>query len=257
MANVNTKVAGDSGGFKHVRIPKDLFNQIKAGEIDGYTVEVKLPGTPWQSAKLFSGKELATFSQAKALLGEKVEQPEAKAEKPPKKKKKVKKTKKAKKKKSEAVAAKEKQEEDSVADERVLWSVVQNEIYSDGSVKVRRMSGHEFQEVPEVKKPSSRDGSWERKFAFDYGQEAPGPPDALIGLPGAGQSPGYDSEHGENWELPPGWVLNRGSSSGRMYLSGYDLQGVIIFMEFPQIPSKDPNNTYTKGDPSRLRAASM
>ena len=118
------------------------------------------------------------------------------------------------------------------------------------------MSGHEFQEVPEVKKPSTRDGSWERKFAFDYSQEAPGPPDALIGLPGAGQSPGYDTEHGENWELPPGWVLNRGTSSGRMYLSGYDLQGMITFMEFPQIPSGDPNNTYTKGDPSRLRAAS-
>jgi len=41
-----------------------------------------------------------------------------------------------------------------------------------------------------------------------------------------------------------------------MYLSGYDLQGVIIFMEFPQIPSGDPNNTYTEGDPSRVRAAS-
>lgn len=26
-------------------------------------------------------------------------------------------------------------------------------------------------------------------------------------------------------------------------------------MEFPQIPSGDPNNTYTKGDPSRVRAA--
>ncbi len=182
-----------------------------------------------------------------------MKQPEKKAEKPLKKKK-AKKTKKAR--KTEAVAAQEKQEETSVADETVLWSVVQNEIYSDGSIKVRRMSGHEFQEVPEVKKPSTRDGSWERKFAFDYKQEAPGHPDALIGLPGLGQSPGYDSEHGENWELPSGWVLNRGSSSGRMYLSGYDLQGVIIFMEFPQIPSGNPSNTYTKGDPSRVRAAS-
>ena len=220
MSNVNTKVAGDSGGFKYIRIPKDLFDRIKAGEIDGYSVEVKLPGTSWQSAKLLSGKKLVSYTQAKILLGEKVNQPESKAKKPPKK------TKTAKKKKSETVAAAEKQEEESVADEKVLWSVVQNEIYSDGSIKVRRMSGHEFQEVPEIKKPSTRDGSWERKFAFDYSREAPGRPDALIGLPGAGQSPGYD------------------------------LQGVIIFMEFPQIPSGDPNNTYTKGDPSRVRAAS-
>jgi hypothetical protein len=255
LASVNTKVAGDAGGFKYVRIPKDLFDQIKAGKFDGYQVEVKLPGTPWQSVKLLSGESLATYTQAKTLLGEKVEQPEAKAEKPEEKKK-AKKTRKGKKEKSKAAAAKENQEDESVADETVLWTVVQNEIYSDGSVKVRRMSGHEFQEVPEVKKPSSRDGSWQRKFGFDYSQEAPGHPDALIGLPGAGQSPGYDSEHGENWELPPGWVLNRGSSSGRMYLSGYDEQGVIIFMEFPQIRSGDPNNTYTKGDPSRLRAAS-
>ncbi len=59
MAKVNTKVAGDSGGFKHVRIPKDLFDQIKAGEIDGYQVEVKLAGTPWESTSLLSGKKLA------------------------------------------------------------------------------------------------------------------------------------------------------------------------------------------------------
>ena len=252
MAKINTRVAGDAGGFKYVRIAKDLFDQIKAGEIDGYSVEVKLPGTPWQSASLLAGKKLATYTQAKTLLGEDVKQPEKKVK--PSKKKKAKKTKKAQ--KAEVVTPVEKQEEESVSDEAVLWSVLQNEIYSDGSIKVRRMSGHEFQEVPEVKKPSTRDGSWERKFAFDYSKEAPGRPDALIGLPGAGQSPGYDSEHGENWKLPPGWVLNRGSSSGRMYRSGYDLQGVIIFMEFPQIPSGDPNNTYTKGDPSHVRAAS-
>ena len=79
-------------------------------------------------------------------------------------------------KKSETVAAAEKQEEESVADEKVLWSVVQNEIYSDGSIKVRRMSGHEFQEVPEIKKPSTRDGSWERKFAFTtVGKHRDGP----------------------------------------------------------------------------------
>ena len=149
MASVNTKVAGDAGGFKYVRIPKDLFDQIKAGKFDGYQVEVKLPGTPWQSVKLLSGESLATYTQAKTLLGEKVEQPEAKAEKPEEKKK-AKKTRKGKKEKSKAAAAKENQEDESVADETVLWTVVQNEIYSDGSVKVRRMSGHEFQEVPEV-----------------------------------------------------------------------------------------------------------
>ena len=76
--------------------------------------------------------------------------------------------------KAEATTPIENQEEENVADKAVLWSVVQNEIYSDGSIKVRRMSGHEFQEVSEVKKLSTGDGSWERKFAFDYGQEAPG-----------------------------------------------------------------------------------
>ena len=95
MAKINTRVVGDAGGFKHVHIPKDLFDQIKAGEIDGYQGEVMLAETSWQSASLLSGKKLATYTQAKTLLGEDVEQPEKKVEKPPKKKK-VKKTKKAK-----------------------------------------------------------------------------------------------------------------------------------------------------------------
>lgn len=59
------------------------------------------------------------------------------------------------------------------ADGAVLWSVVQNEIYSDGSIKVQCISGHEFKEVPEDRKTTTQDGSWERE-GVPLGLQRPG-----------------------------------------------------------------------------------
>ena len=146
--------------------------------------------------------------------------------------------------------------EESAIEEHVmpeLWSVISTSIYSDGSIEIRRQSGDESKEVQAD--AGAEIGSFKNKFAFDYSHEAPGVPDALIGMAGA-QAPGYDAIHGENWLLPLGWVLKRGLVSGEMYLSGYDENGTIIFMVCPSIASTDRFNTYRHGDPKILRPAS-
>jgi len=246
MKTVNTRVKSESGKTTYIKIPMVRAAALaEAGDQEGFSLEFHLKGTPWQGADLWKREDdgttrHATLSEAKKLLHiQERNEAEEKTIVPP--------------------------WEDpldpplivEVSAEPVLWSVVTNEIYSDGSVKVRRFSGDEYQELqeeaPERAELTGRDGSWKRKFAFDYNHPAPGRPDALIGMPTAGQSPGYDERWGENLQLPLGWVLNRGSKTGEMYLSGYDKNGMIIFMEIPQVPSGDPTNTYTKASPEVRR----
>jgi hypothetical protein len=200
------------GSYHYIRIPRTRALELLNPLLEGYRLEFTLKGTPWESASLwlYGGEErrLATQEEAKELLTGVQDQPGAEGDPvvppwdPP---------------------PLDPPDEIEPDEPTVLWSVLQTEIFSDGSVKVRRYSGDEFNEVkpedPEVADLNVRDGSWARKFAFDYLHPAPGSPDSLIGIPTAGQAPGYDERWGENLQLPPGWVLNRGFKTGRMYLS--------------------------------------
>jgi len=137
--------------------------------------------------------------------------------------------------------------------EKTAWSVVTTKVtaFSDGSQEAvtRKQSASEEADLPPKPSEGLELGDWDRKHPFSYAHTLEAG-DKMIGQ-GGDAAPGYDSKHQENWQVPVGWGLNRGSSSGEMYLSGYipgttDMQ----FMNFPQRASSKAGNNYSEGDPT-------
>ncbi len=141
--------------------------------------------------------------------------------------------------------------------DRVKWSVVTTTTkvtaFSDGTQEAesvtRKQSASEEADLPPKPSEGIEVGDWDLKHPFSYTHTLEGG-DNMIGQ-GGDQDPGHDAKHGVSWKVPLGWGLNRGSSSGDMYLSGY-IPGTteMQFMDFPQRASTQPGNNYKEGDPT-------
>jgi hypothetical protein len=203
------KVATEGGGTTYLELPQKLYVDLPKDERSGYWIEVFNAG-PWSSYALFKGVNLATFSQAKSLLGThelklvEVDPPDPVEEVPPTKGEK-------------AMIGKG------------LTVTISEEAIASGAVTFTGVDHDpEAAAAPET-------GTFENPRLFS----AVDGPQNTVGMIAGSQHPGYDSIYGVNYTgFALGWYLQR-MNNGTLYFTN---AGWTEFMECPFLPPPNPTS---------------